>query len=119
MKEQKLENKADDELDWVLLTSVLKAERASMTEVVGEALGVYGNQLFAEIETMVEQMIDAKMAHLTSMITTQVALMMQECARHKADVDTKMTALRKDLGVDTQSVVLLPNPLGERKAKVA
>jgi hypothetical protein len=66
-------------------------------------------------------MIDAKVAkirdELATMLTTQVAMVLQQYAQLKADTDTKMAELRRDLGCDDDGrVVSLPNPLRDRKA---
>ena len=49
------------------------------------------------------------------MLTAQVAMMLQQHAQLRAEADTKMAALRKDLGSDDSGVVQLPNPLRGRK----
>jgi hypothetical protein len=115
MKEEKQKIETINTIDWILLNSVLKAERSSMTEAFGEALGIHGDGLLDEVEAM----IDAKLAtirdELATMLTAQVAMVLQQHAQLKADVTTKMTTLSKDLGSDDNGVVLLPNPLRGRK----
>jgi hypothetical protein len=115
MKEQ---TKTEDDLvDWLTLTPVLKAERAAMVEAFGTALGSHGDELLNEVEAM----IDAKLAtirnELATMVTTQIAMLLQQQAQLRADTETKMTALRKDVGSDDRGVVHLPNPLGKRERK--
>jgi hypothetical protein len=107
MKEEKLQ--ADDAVDWSwVINAALKAERAHLNESFGEALGIYGDELLDKVESL----IDERMKQLVSTITTQIALVMNECAKQKADVEMKMATLRKDLADD---VVLLPNPLRNGK----
>ena len=53
MNEEKQESKTDDAVDWILLNSVLRAERASMIESVGEAIGVHGDELLDDVEAMI------------------------------------------------------------------
>jgi 3-deoxy-D-manno-octulosonic acid (KDO) 8-phosphate synthase len=116
MKKEKQEIETENAVDWILVNSVLKAERSSMTEAFGEALGIHGDELLDEVEAM----IDAKLAtirnELATMLTTQVAMVLQQQAQLKADVTTEMTTLRKDLGSDDNGVVHLPNPLRGRRA---
>jgi hypothetical protein len=117
VNKMKEENKADDAVDWILLSSVLRAERSSMTEAFGEALGIHGDGLLEEVEAM----IDAKLAtirdKLATMLTNQIALVLQQHAQLKADANEQMDALRKQLGWDDNGVVHLPNPLrGRREA---
>jgi S-adenosylmethionine:diacylglycerol 3-amino-3-carboxypropyl transferase len=117
MKEEKQEIKTDDAVDWVLLSSVLKAERASMIESVGEAIGVHGNQLLDEVEAMIDEKVAKVRDELASMLTAQVAMMLRQHAELRAEADVRMAALRKDLlGSDDSGVVQLPNPLRGRKA---
>jgi hypothetical protein len=117
MKEEKQEIKTDDAVDWTLLSSVLKAERASMIESVGEAIGVHGNQLLDEVEAMIDEKVAKVRDELASMLTAQVAMMLRQHAELRAEADVRMAALRKDLlGSDDSGVVQLPNPLRGRKA---
>jgi hypothetical protein len=118
MKEEKQENKTDDAVDWILLNSVLKAERSSMTEAFGEALGIHGDGLLDEVEAMIDQKIAKVRDELATMLTTQVAMVLQQCAQLKASTDTTIAWFRKDLGSDDNGVVHLPNPLvPERKER--
>ena len=110
MKEDKRETE-DNLVDWIMLSSVLKSERAAMTESVGEALGIHGDQLLNEVEAMIDQKIAKIRDELATMLTGQIAMVLQQCAQLRADTETKMTALRKDVGNDDDGVVHLPNPL--------
>ena len=97
MNEEKQEIKTDDAIDWILLSSVLKAERASMIESVGEAIGVHGNQLLDEVEAMIDEKVAKVRGELASMLTAQVAIMLRQHAELRAEADVRMAALRKDL----------------------
>jgi hypothetical protein len=118
MKEEKRETE-DNLVDWLTLTPVLKAERAAITESVGEALGIHGDQLLDEVETLIDQKLSKIRDELATMLTGQIAMVLQQCAQLRADTETKMTALRKDLGSDGNGVVHLPNPLGKLERKAA
>jgi hypothetical protein len=114
MKEEKRETE-ENLVDWLVLNPVLKAERAAMAASFGEALGIHGDGLLDEVEAMIDQKIAKVRDELATMLTTQVAMVLQQCAQLKADTDTKMAELRGDLGCDDDGVVRLPNPLRDRK----
>ena len=116
MNEEKQESKTDDALDWILLNSVLRAERASLIESVGEAIGVHGDELLDDVEAMINTKMAKIRDELATTVTAQVAMVLQQYAQLRADADTKIAALRKDLGCDDDDgVERLPNPLRDRK----
>jgi hypothetical protein len=78
MKEEKPEIKAEDNLvDWLVLTPVLKAERASLIDSIGEALGIHGNQLLDEVEEMIDYKLAKIRDELASLLMGQIAMVLQ------------------------------------------
>jgi hypothetical protein len=73
-----------------VIRQTILAERAFMNEVVGEAIGTYGNQLLDEVETMIAKAVDKARAELRAEVAEAVGLL----RRH---VDTQGSDLRAEL----------------------
>jgi hypothetical protein len=125
-----------DPVDWAfVIRQAIKASRAEQAEVIGSALGEYGNQLaddlIAEIRPMIEEaieglrgeftrQIDALRSDFTSQATElfeSVAVVSTEGQRLKAELD-KIAARRKRARAAKQngsegSPLMLPPPLAD------
>jgi hypothetical protein len=92
---------------------VLKAERAAITESVGEALGIHGDAIVDEVEAMIDQKLAKFRDEMATMLTNQIAMVLTQHAQLKASTDVMIASLRKDMAAD--DMLLLPNPLRNAK----
>ena len=60
-------------IDWAaVIHGAIRGERAHVLEVVGQALGEYGNEVVAEVEQMTAQAIDQLRTELRAELASQV-----------------------------------------------
>jgi len=68
-----LDTAPPDPVDWAaVINMALRAERSTMSEIVGGALGEYGNQLADELLAEVRQLIEAAVEGLRAEFTRQI-----------------------------------------------
>jgi hypothetical protein len=85
-------------IDWAsIIRATVKAERAFLTDIVGRALAEYGNDVIAEVETMITAAVDRLRAELHVELANQLDQLRSELFGRIDSVHTQGDELRAQL----------------------